>query len=110
MRLFLFAIIASISCEMLAANNMEVKTLHFDIEKLSITSVKCENDSIYSRMEYEGIETKTEAPGHPELPICYISVSLPLGATNIEVDILTSYLCPWIIQLFLFKNRLRHRC
>lgn len=94
MRLFLFAIIASISCEMLAANYKEVQTLHFDIEKLSITSVKCENDSIYSRMEYEGIETKTEAPGHPELPICYISVSLPLGATNIEVDIQNSDIIP----------------
>lgn len=88
MRHILFAIIACISCEMLAANNKEVKTLHFDIEKLSITSVKCENESIYSRLEYEGINTKTEDPGHPALPIYFMNVPLPLGATNIEVEIL----------------------
>ena len=73
---------------MLAANNKEVKTLHFDIEKLSITSVKCENESIYSKLEYEGINTKTEDPGHPALPIYFMNVPLPLGATNIEVEIL----------------------
>ncbi|MBR5068808.1 MAG: hypothetical protein IKX25_05350 [Bacteroidales bacterium] len=39
-------------------------------------------------MEYEGIDTKTEDPGHPALPIYYMNVSLPLGATNIEVEIL----------------------
>ena len=88
MRHILFAIIACISCEMLAANNKEVKTLHFDIEKLSITSVKCENESIYSKLEYEGINTKTEDPGHPALPIYFMNVPLPLGATNIEVEIL----------------------
>ncbi len=94
MRYLLFAIIATISFEVQAANHKEVKTLHFDIEKLSISSVKCENDSIYSRLEYEGIETETEEPGHPALPIYYMNVPLPLEATNIEVEILNRDIIP----------------
>lgn len=94
MKQFFFAIVASISCQMLTANHKVVKTLHFDIEKLTITSVKCENDSTYCRFEYEGIETKEEYPGHPDLPIYYMKVPLPLGATNIEVDVLNSDIKP----------------
>ena len=79
--------LASFSVELLAANQKEVRTLQFDAEQLSISSIKCENGSIYSQLEYEGIDTKLEEPGLPELPICFLNVPLPLGATNIDVDV-----------------------
>ena len=87
MRYYIFAIFASISLKILASNHKEVKTLHFDVDKFSISTVKCENESIYSRLEYEGIGTESDEPGMPALPIYYKSVPLPIGATNIEVEI-----------------------
>lgn len=85
MRHILLALLASFSVELLAANQKEVRTLWFDTELLSISSVECENGSIYSQLEYKGIDTKIEEPGMPELPICYLNVPLPLGATNIDL-------------------------
>ena len=87
MRHIIITLLASFSVELLAANQKEVRTLQFDAEQLSISSIKCENGSIYSQLEYEGIDTKLEEPGMPELPICYLNVPLPLGATNIDVDV-----------------------
>ena len=68
MRHIILALLASFSVELLAANQKEVRTLQFDAELLSISSIKCENGSIYSQLEYEGIDTKLEEPGMPELP------------------------------------------
>lgn len=87
MRHIILALLASFSVELLAANQKEVRTLRFDSELLSISSVECENGSIYSQLEYKGIDTKIEEPGMPELPIFYLNVSLPLGATNIDVNV-----------------------
>lgn len=87
MRHIIITLLASFSVELLAANQKEVRTLQFDAEQLSISSIKCENGSIYSQLEYEGIDTKLEEPGLPELPICFLNVPLPLGATNIDVDV-----------------------
>ena len=88
MRYYIFVIFAGISLEILASNHKVVKTLHFDADKFSVSFVKCENDSIYSKLKYEGIDTESEEPGMPLLPIYYESVPLPFGATNIEVDVL----------------------
>lgn len=87
MRHIILALLASFSVELLAANQKVVRTLRFDAELLSISSIKCENGSIYSQLEYNGIGTKLEEPGMPELPICYLNVPLPLGANNIDVDV-----------------------
>ena len=87
MRHIILILLAGFSIELLAANQKEVRTLRFDSEKLSISSVECENGSIYSQLEYEGIDTKIEEPGMPELPTYYLNVPLPWGATNIDVDV-----------------------
>ncbi len=87
MRQIIIALLASFSIELLATNQKEVRTLRFDSEKLSISSVECDNGSIYSQLEYEGIDTKIEELGMPELPIYYLNVPLPLGATNIDLNV-----------------------
>ena len=87
MRYFILALLASISVGMPAANQRVIRTLRFDSRKLSISSVECKNGTIYSQLEYEGIDTKTEEPGMPELPIYYLNVPLPLGASQIDVKV-----------------------
>ena len=78
--------------ETYGANNDTVKlinTLQFEIDKLSISNVKCENDSIYCKLEYEDFDTTTEEPGEPELPIYYLIVSLPLDILEFEIEVLS---------------------
>lgn len=87
MKYFILAIFVSFSLVLLAKEKTEIKTLSFDIEKISLSTVKCENDSFYTRIEYKDILNRTEEPGQPELPIYYMNMSLPLGAYNIHVDI-----------------------
>ena len=73
------------------ANNdtvMLVNTLQFEIDKLSITPVKCENDATYCKLEYEDFDTTTEEPGVPELPMCFLTVSLPLDVKEYEIELL----------------------
>ena len=67
---------------------MLVKTLQFEIDKLSITPVKCENDATYCKLEYEDFDTTTEEPGVPELPMCFLTVSLPLDVKEYEIELL----------------------
>ena len=108
MKYFIFTIFAVLSVEMNAASHRVVKTLMFEEDKLSISSIKCANDSVYSSLEYKNIDTGTENPGQPDLPIYYMSVPLPLGATDIEVDVLNSDIKPLSLDYPIYNesNRL----
>ena len=88
MKYFILAIFAVLSVEMIAATHRVVKTLKFEEDKLSISTIKCENDSIYSSLEYKNIDTWTEKPGQPNLPVYFMRVPLPLEASDIYVDVL----------------------
>ena len=88
MKYFIFTIFAVLSVEMNAASHRVVKTLMFEEDKLSISLIKCANDSVYSSLEYKNIDTGTENPGQPNLPVYFMRVPLPLDATDIYVDVL----------------------
>lgn len=87
MKYVFFALITNCSLALFANSHKEYTTLNFDKTKITTTLVKCENNSIYTKLEYKDIETYTEDPGLPELPIYYMNISLPLEAYNADVNI-----------------------
>lgn len=87
MKYFLLALIANCSFVIFAQSHKEYRTLNFDIENISTSLVKCEDGSIYTRIGYKDIETITEEPGLPELPIYHLKINLPLEAYDIDVNI-----------------------
>lgn len=73
----------------LAAPHHLIKKVDFDFDKLSITEVKGDNGVTYSKIKYDAQSATVEEFGYPELPICYITMPIPEGAVDIQVDVLS---------------------